>query len=275
MRSLPCYQVDAFTRRAFSGNPAAVCPLEEWLPDALMQNIARENALSETAFFVRRGGRFELRWFTPETEVELCGHATLASAFVILQMLDATLPIVEFDSKSGPLSVQRIGDELTLDFPSDPRQPLSELPGLEQALGARPIEIFRSRFTGVVLENADAVRQLKPNLSAVAELPGVRALMVTAVGDAASQADYVLRLFAPQSGIPEDPVTGSAQCSLAPYWAERLGKREFRVRQLSRRGGELGVKLSGIRVLISGHAVLVKTGDLLLPESAFSLTPSS
>jgi PhzF family phenazine biosynthesis protein len=267
MRHQPCYQVDAFTERPFAGNPAAVCPLSSWLSDELMQDIAAENALSETAFFVRRAERFELRWFTPTTEVELCGHATLASAFVILRLLEPGLSHVEFDSKSGPLRVARRGDELELDFPLDATTDVPELPELEQALGQKPCAQFKGRFTFAVLESAQLVRDLKPNISSIAELPDVRALCVTAPGDARSEADYVLRVFAPRGGIPEDPVTGSAQCGLAPYWAKQLGRSRLRSHQLSRRGGQIGVTVAGSRVLIAGHAVLVKTGELLLPEA--------
>ncbi len=270
MTDIPCYQVDAFTRRAFAGNPAAVCPLEAWLPDALMQSIAAENALSETAFFVRRPGSddFDLRWFTPAVEVELCGHATLASAFVLMTLLAPALTRVRFHSRSGPLDVSRDGDAYTLDFPAWQPVPAPEraTAALLAALGAAPREIVRARDTMCLFERAEDVRALAPDLTRLAALPDTFAVVVTAPGTGAdADVDFVSRFFAPAKGVGEDPVTGSAHCALAPLWAARLGKPRLRARQVSARSGELALEVEGERVLMSGHAVLVKTGTFHLP----------
>lgn len=245
---LDLYQVDAFAARPFGGNPAAVVPLADWLDDGVLQAIALENNLSETAFFVRRDGRYDLRWFTPTVEVDLCGHATLASAHVILNHLDPEATRVDFESKSGPLAVTRDGELLTLDFPAKPPQPVED-PAVAAALGAPPLELLRADKTLAVLESEAAVRAAKPDLAVVAGLKG-DGLIVTAPGE---EVDFVSRYFAPHAGIPEDPVTGSAHCVLTPYWAERLGKQELSAWQVSARGGELFCRLAGERVLISGR----------------------
>ncbi len=245
---LDLYQVDAFSARPFGGNPAAVVPLDSWLEDAVLQAIALENNLSETAFFVRRGARYDLRWFTPSVEVDLCGHATLASAYVILTHLQPEAARVDFDSHSGPLAVTRDGALLTLDFPAKPPKPVAD-PAVAAALGAAPLELLRSDKTMAVLADEAAVRAAAPDLAIVAALAG-DGLIVTAPGD---EVDFVSRYFAPHAGIPEDPVTGSAHCVLAPYWAGRLGKEDLSARQVSARGGELRCRLSGERVLISGQ----------------------
>ena len=268
---IACYHVDAFTRRRFAGNPAAVCPLTSWLPDALMQAIAAENALSETAFFVPRagGGGFDLRWFTPEIEVALCGHATLAAGFVLMRVLEPARAAARFWSCSGPLDVTRDGDDFTLDFPARPPVPCDMPEGLAAALGAAPVACHMSRDLVAELPDAAAVRALRPDLAAIAALPEVFAVVVTAPGDA-PDADFVSRFFAPRQGIPEDPVTGSAHCTLAPLWAARLGRSTLRARQVGRREGELTCTLADGRVLLTGGAVLVKSGPFYLDDPAAS-----
>jgi PhzF family phenazine biosynthesis protein len=263
MNELPCFQVDAFTRRAFAGNPAAVVPLEAWLPDALMQQIAGENAVSETAFFVARGeGEYELRWFTPKVEIDLCGHATLATAFVLMTRLAPTLQKVRFHSRSGPLEVIRGEDVFTLDLPARPPAPAAHLAeAVTAALGARPRELLRARDPVALFERAEEVRGLRPDFGRLAAIPDVGAVIVTAPGTGDdTDVDFVSRFFAPAKGVPEDPVTGSAHCTLTPLWAERLGKLRLRARQVSARSGELECELAGERVKMSGHAVLVKSG---------------
>ena len=262
---LPLYWIDAFTDRVFAGNPAAVVPLAGWLPDALMQRIAFENGLSETAFFVKTGeGRYHLRWFTPGAEVDLCGHATVATAFVLFTQLGFTGGRITFDSRSGPLHVARLADgKIELDFPATPASAETDAPLLAAAtsvLGHTPVWLGRSRFDLLaVLPDADAVRGFKPDFARIAAL-GCRGLMVTARGD--HSCDFVSRFFAPQTGIPEDPVTGSAHCALTPYWAQHLGKTRLHARQVSARGGELWCELADDRVKIAGHAVLYLRGEL-------------
>ena len=256
---LDLYQVDAFAARPFGGNPAAVVPLEDWLDDGVLQAIALENNLSETAYFVRRDGRYDLRWFTPSVEVDLCGHATLASAYVILNHLEPEAGWVEFDSKSGPLAVTRDGELLTLDFPAKPPQPVDD-PKVAEALGDAPLEVLRADKTLAVLESEAAVRAAKPDLGIVEGLDS-DGLIVTGPGESV---DFVSRYFAPHAGIPEDPVTGSAHCVLAPYWAERLGKQELSAWQVSTRGGELVCTLAGDRVLISGRVAPYLKGRISL-----------
>jgi PhzF family phenazine biosynthesis protein len=269
MTELPCFQVDAFTRRAFGGNPAAVMPLAAWLPDPLLQQIALENAVSETAFFVaREGGAYDLRWFTPEVEVDLCGHATLASAFVLMTRLAPALARVRFHTRSGVLEVERGADGgFTLDFPSRPPRPAPEhAEGLPAALGATPLEVLRARDTVAVFATAEEVRALRPDLGRVAALPDTFAVIVTAPGTGAdADVDFVSRFFAPAKGVAEDPVTGSAHCTLTPFWAGRLGRTTLRARQVSARVGELDCQLTGERVRLTGHALLTKTGSFLLP----------
>jgi len=257
---IPLYQVDAFTDRLFAGNPAAVCPLAEWLPDATLQAIAAENNLSETAFFVGRAGEYALRWFTPASEVDLCGHATLASAHVILGRLEPALDEVRFSSKSGPLRVTRDRGRLWLDFPARPPAASDPIEGLSEALGARPSELWAARDVMAVLASEAEVRSLKPDMGRLQALDRF-GFIVTAPGETA---DFVSRFFAPSLGIPEDPVTGSAHCTLAPFWAERLGKRELRALQVSPRGGELLCELREDRVLIGGHAVSYLEGAIEL-----------
>ncbi len=261
MRTLPLYQVDAFTDRLFAGNPAAVCPLETWLPDETLQALAAENNLAETAFFVPEGNDYRLRWFTPEVEVALCGHATLASAFVVFRDLRPGATEVVFHSRSGPLPVTRNGDRLTLDFPALPATPRERPEGVLAALGGAPGEVHASRDLLVVYGTEAEVRALRPDFPRLVsrEFLGV---IATAPG---ADCDFVSRFFAPGAGIPEDPVTGSAHCTLAPYWGARLGKTTLHARQVSPRGGELWCELRGDRVLIGGQAVLYLEGRIRLP----------
>ena len=249
--SLLFYQVDAFTSEVFQGNPAGVCPLESWLPDGLMQNIAMENNLAETAFYVPTGDRFGIRWFTPAVEVDLCGHATLAAAYVIFRYDRYPENEIALDSRSGILRVRRNGDLLTLDFPVDTLRPAAEPAGLSEALGARPREIFRGKTDCLAVFGTQAeIEAMRPDFGKLGRVEA-RGVIVTARG---TEVDFISRFFGPQVGIDEDPVTGSAHTSLAPYWAEKLGKTEMEAVQLSRRGGRLKVRLRGDRVDISGRA---------------------
>lgn len=262
---LTLFQVDAFTDHAFGGNPAAVIPLRAWLPDAVMRSIAIENNLSETAFFVFKGpAHFHLRWFTPADEVELCGHATLATSHVIFTHLGLDLPAeITFDSLSGPLRVTRSELGYTLDFPTAPLAPAPETPTYAEAIGAPVLEAWRSMDDMVVVESEAIVRTLSPDMGKIAALDA-RGLIVTAPGDSC---DFVSRFFAPRHGIPEDPVTGSAHCIMAPYWAERLGRSEMSARQLSARGGDLRVRHAGARTLITGRAVDFMRGVVTIPDN--------
>lgn len=255
---IPIYQVDAFTSRQFGGNPAAVCPLESWLPDPTLQAIAAENNLAETAFFVPVGERFHLRWFTPTIEVDLCGHATLAAAYVILEYLRYGNPTIQFDSRSGPLAVARDGRLLTLDFPALALARCSPGVDIVEGLGVNPLECYRSMDYMVVLATEDDVRGLKPHFATLAQLDR-RGVIVTARG---REVDFVSRFFAPGSGIDEDPVTGSAHCALTPYSSRRLGKKCMHALQVSARGGELWVEDRGDRVTIAGHVAPYLKGTI-------------
>lgn len=258
---LHVYQVDAFAKEVFKGNPAAICPLEDWIEAELMQQIALENNLSETAFFVKKDDVYEIRWFTPTFEIDLCGHATLASAFVIFECLKTEENLVKFHShKSGELTVEKQDDVLILDFPSRPPV-ASEVPaGLVEAIGGQPKEILKSRDYFLVYETEQEIADLKPDFSAILKIP-THAVIVTAKGDSC---DFVSRFFAPEVGVFEDPVTGSAHCNLIPYWAEKLGKTELLARQISARGGELFCELKGDRVKIGGHATLYLKGEIYI-----------
>ena len=259
---IPLYQIDAFTGHVFGGNPAAVCPLTAWPSDQLLQAIAEENNLAETAFFVPEGDSLRLRWFTPQVEVDLCGHATLAAGFAIMQLLEPGRREVLFQSRSGPLTVRRAGDELELDFPVVPSR-RGEIPDLlVRGLGVAPVEMHYGMDLMAVLEDEGQVKALHPDFQLLSQLE-TRGIIVTAPG---REVDFVSRFFAPRVGIAEDPVTGSAHCMLAPYWAERLGKREMRARQLSRRGGEISCRLEGERVLLGGRAVLYLSGEISDPN---------
>jgi predicted PhzF superfamily epimerase YddE/YHI9 len=260
MMHLPIYQVDAFAVRVFRGNPAAVCPLEAWLPDATMQGIAAENNLSETAFFVREGSDYALRWFTPSVEVDLCGHATLAAGHIVFRFIEPQRESVSFHTaKAGTLVVSRRADMLVMDFPARPAVPVAAPPGLFAALGGTPREVLCARDHLVVYGSAVEVAALKPDLAALAQVD-CWAVIVTAPGE--NGVDFVSRFFAPAQGVPEDPVTGSAHCTLLPYWAKRLGKTECEARQLSRRGGALRCALDGDRVSIAGRVVLYLEGRI-------------
>lgn len=248
-QTLTFYQLDAFTAEVFRGNPAGVCPLEAWLSGELMQAIAAENNLSETAFFVRRGQDYDLRWFTPTTEVDLCGHATLASAYVISHYLEPDRRQMRFLSRSGPLEVSRAGELLTLDFPARPSEPFADAALVAAAVGRTTLAVEKAGMMLALLENEAAVRAAAPDLAKVAALPS-DGLIITAPGESC---DFVSRYFAPHAGIPEDPVTGSAHCVLAPFWSKRLDKAKMSARQVSARGGELEVEDKGARVLISGR----------------------
>lgn len=257
------YQVDAFSPRPFGGNPAAVCPLAEWLPDDLLQAIAEENNLSETAFFVPSAQGFRLRWFTPRSEVDLCGHATLAAAHVLFEILGFPDPAIVFETRSGPLIVRRReGGLLQMDFPAQPAVACAAPEALLAGLGTAPCEVLAGADYLVVLADEAAVRAVVPDDAQLARLDR-RGVIVTAPG---SDVDFVSRFFAPKLGIPEDPVTGSAHCQLMPYWAARLGKTALAARQVSRRGGDLLCELIGERVLISGAAVTVMAATLVIPD---------
>jgi len=255
---IPLYQIDAFTSRVFSGNPAAVCPLERWLEDPTLQSIAAENNLSETAFLVPAGREYEIRWFTPTTEVDLCGHATLASGWVVLDRLEPARNEVTFRSKSGPLTVTRDADLLALDFPARPPSPTEVSEELASALGCRPHEAGAARDLMAVYGSEEEVRSLRPDIDRLPALPAF-AVVVTAPG---READFVSRFFAPRQGVAEDPVTGSAHCTLVPYWARRLGRPRLRALQVSARGGELLCEDRGERVRIAGRAVKYLEGTI-------------
>lgn len=258
------FQVDAFTSRIFRGNPAAVCPLPAWLDDDLMQAVAAENNLSETAFFVGEYGLYHLRWFTPRAEVKLCGHATLASAFVLFTQLGYEGDTVLFDTLSGRLEVRRDGDLLEMNFPSYPPAEVEDPPtALLLGLGQPPLAVLHGADDYfAVYEDEETIRALRPKLERFEELDS-RGVAVTAPG---VQADFVSRYFAPRLGVPEDPVTGSIHSVLTPYWAGRLGKQRLHALQLSARGGELWCENRGDRVTIAGHAALFLQGRVFLGE---------
>ncbi len=257
---LKLYQVDAFAGNIFEGNPAAICPLHEWLPDELMQSIAAENNLSETAFYVPIGDEFEIRWFTPKSEVNLCGHATLASAYVIFSIQGFNGETIRFRSKSGILEVKRDNDWLIMDFPSEPPV-LCELPQkLKDSLNSSPTSCLKSEDYIVVFANEKDIVDLEPDFNLMKELD-LRGVIVTSPS---KNYDFVLRFFAPKFGILEDPVTGSAFTQLVPYWAEIMGKVKMKARQVSKRGGNVLCELRGDRVIIAGRAVLYLKGEIFL-----------
>lgn len=258
---IPYYRVSAFTKDPFGGNPAGVCPLEKWLPDELMLRIAAENNLSETAFFVREGEKIRLRWMTPAVEVDLCGHATLATAAVLFFEMGYKGDRVAFETRSGAVAAGRRGDLVELDFPVWRPKPCPVPKGLSEALGCAPRELFSvTRDYLAVVETEEEVRSLAPNMEALMKVDR-DGVIVTARG---KDADFVSRFFGPRVGIPEDPVTGSAHCALIPFWAERLGKKEMAARQISKRGGELYCRLEGERVKIAGNAVVYQRGEILI-----------
>lgn len=257
---LSIFQVDAFSSKVFGGNPAAVCPLLEWLPAATLQSIASENNLAETAYFVRNRDRFHLRWFTPTVEMDLCGHATLASAFVLFEELGYAGNTVYFDTKSGELTVKREGQLLTMDFPSRPPKPIEIEPGLVPAMGGKPTEILAARDCFLAYDTEEEVLALQPDMNALLKLDHA-SFIATAKG---KNCDFVSRFFAPKLGVAEDPVTGSAHCTLIPYWAEKLGKTTLHAWQISPRRGELFCKLNGDRVEIAGRAAMYMKGTIYI-----------
>lgn len=262
---IPYYHIDAFTSELFRGNPAGVCALETWLPDATMQAIARENGLAETAFFIPSPEGYGIRWFTPEIEMDLCGHATLASAFVIKTFLEPGLDALCFFSRSGPLPIRFLGDRIEMSLPSRPPEP-SELPDLiAGALSLQPSEVLKSRDYVLVYRDESEVAELRVNQALLDRInldPG--GVCVTARGDSC---DFVSRYFTPQSSILEDPVTGSAHCSLVPLWSDRLGKKSLEARQISRRGGELHCQREEGSILVSGRARAYLQGSIEIPGS--------
>lgn len=252
------YQVDAFAARVFEGNPAAVCPLDSWLDDGVLQAIAEENNLSETAFFVPSAAGFELRWFTPVREVDLCGHATLASAHVIFEELEYSGQRITFATRSGDLFVKREGTGLQMDFPACPAMPCEMTDLLIRGLGQRPLEVLAADDYLVVFESEEVVRSIRPDHALLTQLD-LRGVIVSAPGESV---DFVSRFFAPKYGIPEDPVTGSAHCTLAPYWAAKLGKSRLTARQVSKRGGSLFCEQQEGRVILNGSAVTFMRAEI-------------
>ncbi len=263
--TIPIYQVDAFCSNVFSGNPAAVCPIDRPIPEELMQKIAAENNLAETAFIFPEGDIFQIRWFTPSVEVALCGHATLASAFVYFNQLGYTQPEIRFNSKSGILIVKRNEDgKLTLDFPADFPEPVDNPPSeIFSGLKITPVKVYKGKFDYLVeLESEADIAGLKPDMRLISAIPG-RGVVATAAGE---NVDFVSRCFFPQSGIDEDPVTGSAHCMTTAYWAQKTGKTIFKAIQLSARRGWLECELKGDRVLMSGIGVLYLKGEIFVPD---------
>lgn len=258
--TLKLFQVDAFASTVFKGNPAAVCPLETWLADSVLQSIAEETNLSDTAFFVPAGEGFELRWFTPVTEVDLCGHATLATAHVLFEHLAYAGQSISFETRSGPLSVRKSGALLEMNFPASEPQPCAIPAALLQGLGIEPLQVLSADDYVVVLANEESVKNVVPDSARLAEL-GLRGVIVTAPSD---DVDFVSRFFAPKLGINEDPVTGSAHCQLAPYWSKRLGKTRLQARQVSKRGGSITCEARGDRVLLAGTAVTFMQAEIVL-----------
>ncbi|MBC7388636.1 MAG: PhzF family phenazine biosynthesis protein [Opitutaceae bacterium] len=258
---LPIYQVDAFTDTLFKGNPAAVCPLDTWLPDSTMQKIAFENNLAETAFFVKEGNVFNIRWFTPTVEVELCGHATIASVHVLKNHLNSRSNFFSFKSKSGVLTVEVRGNLYVLNFPSDKLEKVNVPHEFVEGLGAIPSEAFKGKTDYLlVFDSEDQIKQFQPDWGLLSQV-SARGVCVTAKGN---DCDFVSRFFAPQSGINEDPVTGSAHTTLVPYWFRKTGKNEFKAKQVSERGGELFCKYLGERIEIGGKAISYLEGAITI-----------
>jgi len=261
--TIPLYQVDAFTSKPFGGNPAAVCPLEAWPDDELLQNIAAENNLSETAYIIRRNDYWDIRWFTPTFEIDLAGHPTLASAWVIFNLLtsEGAGETIRFRTRqAGDLLIRREGKRIVMDFPSRPGEPRPLTAEIESALGFRPEAVFKSRDWLMVFPDEESVRNYRPDPAALGRIANEKnGIIITAPGD---EADFVSRFFAPSLGINEDPVTGSAHCTLVPYWSERLGKKRLHARQISERVGELYLADKKERVEIAGEAALFMTGRI-------------
>jgi len=261
-KTIKLYQVDAFTDKVFSGNPAAVCPLDGWLDDDIMQNIAQENNLAETVFYVKENDTYTIRWFTPTVEVDLCGHATLAAAFVLFHIEKYDGDVIHFHSpRSGPLSVKKEADSLILDFPADIILPIELTPTLSEGFSTAPKAVYKGKTDYMfVFGDEDEILDLKPNLNIIEQWP-VRGVIVTSPG---KKVDFVSRFFGPQSGVPEDPVTGSAHTTLTPYWSSVLGKDKLTAIQLSKRKGHLTCKNLGSRVEISGQAKLYLQGEIYI-----------
>lgn len=253
------FVVDAFTDELFRGNPAGVCLPETWPDEAVMQSIASENNLAETAFVVRSGDHYDLRWFTPEVEVDLCGHATLATAYVLANFVDGGAQEMRFHTQSGVLTVCRRGDLYEMDFPARKPEPVDVTPLMERALGVPVLEAHLSRDLLLLVRGEEDVRRIEPDYSVMRQIPGCFAVVATAAGE---EADFVSRFFAPGAGVAEDPVTGSSHATLVPFWAERLGKSRLLARQLSKRGGALYCEDCGGRVKIAGNAVLYLKGEI-------------
>jgi PhzF family phenazine biosynthesis protein len=256
--NLQIFQIDAFTKEPFKGNPAAVVPLDSWLPDSVMQSIALENNLAETAFFTPDGDNYSLRWFTPTVEMDLCGHATLATGYLLFEVLGTDKKILRFQTLSGELTVEKEGDRYAMDFPSRPASPVDAPAGLIEAIRAEPKEVLKANEYLLVFENESQVKGIRPDFGALKKVAS-RGVIVSAPGDSS---DFVSRFFAPAVGVDEDPVTGSTHCTLIPYWAEKLGKNELFARQVSSRGGELFCELHGDRVRIGGDAALYLKGEI-------------
>ena len=259
-KKINIYQIDAFTDKVFAGNPAAVCLLEQWLPDEVMQNIGAENNLAETAFLVKREEGYEIRWFTPGIEVALCGHATLASAHVLFNHLDHSGDVIQFFSRhSGPLSVTKKGELLTLDFPTDTLEKTEGPLAVLDAFNIKPLELYQGRTDFMlVYKNQHEIERINPDMARLKKFKA-RGIIVTAPG---TDVDFVSRFFAPGSGIDEDPVTGSAHTTLTPYWSQKLNKKKLHAQQLSKRGGDLLCEFLGERVKITGKAVTYLIGEI-------------
>jgi len=257
---IPIFQVDAFTSKVFSGNPAAVLPLDYWLDDGQLQAIASENNLSETAFFVNRGEYYQLRWFTPQTEVDLCGHATLAAAYVVMNKVNPKLREITFGTRGGELIVKKKDNLYSMDFPAHPPEPCQTPQNLLDAFDIKPQEVLASNYYMAVFQNEEEVRELNPYMTLLKELDRI-GIIITAAG---KQVDFVSRFFAPALGIPEDPVTGSAHCTLIPYWAQKTKKKKLKAKQVSQRGGDIYCELTGDRVIIAGNATLYMEGAITI-----------
>lgn len=257
---LPIYQVDAFARKTFEGNPAAICPLKEWLDDDVLLSIAEENNLSETAFYVMTSKGFHIRWFTPTTEVELCGHATLATAYIIFNEFDYQGDSIVFESRSGLLTVTKNDNLFTMDFPAQPATSCDLPSALEKAFAATPVECLEAEDYLLVFNNEDEILNAQPRLELLKDID-LRAVIITAPSQ---RFDFVSRVFAPKYGIDEDPVTGSAYTQLAPYWKNKLGKSQLHAKQVSKRGGEIFCETLGDRVRISGSAVKYLQGEITI-----------
>jgi PhzF family phenazine biosynthesis protein len=262
--TLPVYFVDAFADRPFTGNPAAICPLERWIDEAAMQAIAAEIGFSETAFICRETAGWAIRWFTPTLEVDLVGHATLAAAFVIFERLEPGPSEIRFGSRGGPLLVSRQGDLIAMDFPARIAVPVGMQAGLIDALGSPPAALLAATHYLAVYRESTEIVALRPDMARLAALDRA-AVIVTAPSTPAIGGDFVSRFFAPANGVPEDPVSGVAHCSLIPYWSKRLGRRRLVGRQVSKRGGELVCEDRGARVIIAGRAALVLEGRIAAP----------